>query len=341
MRYIIAFAFVFALPAAVLAEDRPANQNVERLVQSARTLHDRGRYEAAERRLLAALREDPGNPEAAELLAEVHTALRDARQNLLDRVREHERETALRMLDDAWTVPRGVITYPPDWEERARQSRQEAADAVANIEEGERTRQARTTLQDEEGSIDVRDEELAAVATHIRELSGLNVVVDPAVEDKTLTLTVDDITLEDMLDWVTRQTDTDWALRNGVVYIGPPEKVRPEAVTQLYDISDILHTERLLRREPERPVAAPLIPPPRRRVLFDERYDPDRYWDVEEETLDEIAAEFIEFIKEATGRELWEEDGHRNASVYLRRLILKAEPEVHQRVLELIEEMED
>ncbi|MFO7898844.1 MAG: hypothetical protein R6V58_07260, partial [Planctomycetota bacterium] len=251
----------------------------------------------------------------------------------LAEVRERERAASLDALEAARVPYAATVTYPPDWAERSRQRRRAAAQKAVAREDAQ-DRAVRAKLR-KKASIDVIETPVSDVASYLRHLSGLNLVVEKEAADKTVTLKLRDVTLESMLEWVARQAGTSWAVRDGCIHVGPPEKVVPRPVTRVYDVSDILRVQQALTRRFR--LRDPLAP---------EDDDDDRaglFGGVEErgeKSLEELAGELTDFLREATGRGKWEDAAAgRRMSIHLGKLVVNAEPSVQERVLELVEQV--
>jgi len=176
-------------------------------------------------------------------------------------------------------------------------------------------------------SIDALEMSVSDMAAYFRQVGGVNIVVEKEAAPQTVTLQLRDVTVESALDWVTKLTGLAHTIRNGCVHIGPPDKVKPEVVVRVYDVSDLLHVRQSLARGQKR-----------HRQALDNNVilDPTEEDDVK--SLDELADELMDFLKAATGKKQWDDvQGDARMNLRLGRLVVNAEPNLHEKLLKVLE----
>jgi hypothetical protein len=90
-------------------------------------------------------------------------------------------------------------------------------------------------------SLDVRDQPLEETATFLHTVSGLNVVLDPAlrVSGTTVTMQVRDMRLGNVLRWLERTAAIHIGWVNGALFLSA-QPIAGTARTRLYDVSDLI-----------------------------------------------------------------------------------------------------
>jgi len=295
------------------------SERVRRLLASATGHFAHRRFDAAANALRRALELDPRNAQAAGLLERVEAdraAAQAARTRLAMR-----RETAksMRYIDQARIPQAAVLTVPKDWAERKPQAAVFVTD-VLDLDAAARAAAVKKALA-KQISIEAVSMPLGDVAAYLRQVAGLNIVLDQDVADKTVDLRLTNASVESVLAWVTKLTELSYAVRGAVVYIGPAEKMTEEAVVKVYDVSDLLRVRRLLRRG-------------RRRqgdIVGDEV-----------ESLADLADELMDFVKEVTGPDRWGNNaGQARMNFRLGRLVVNAEPSLQLKILQLLSQIRD
>jgi len=295
------------------------SERVRRLLASATGHLAHRRFDAAANALRRALELDPRNAQAAGLLERVEAdraAAQAARTGLAMR-----RETAksMRYMDQARIPQADVLTVPKDWAERKPQAAVFVTD-VPDLDAAATAAAVRKAFA-KRISIEAVSMSLGDIVAYLRQVAELNIVLDRDVADKTIDLRLTNASVESVLAWVTKLTELSYAVRGGVVYIGPAEKMTEEAVVKVYDVSDLLRVRRLLRRG-------------RRRqgdIVGDEV-----------ESLADLADELMDFVKEVTGPKRWGDNaGQAQMNFRLGRLVVNAEPSLQLKILQLLSQIRD
>jgi len=295
------------------------SERVRRLLASATGHLAHRRFDAAANALRRALELDPRNAQAPGLLERVEAdraAAQAARTGLAMR-----RETAksMRYMDQARIPQADVLTVPKDWAERKPQAAVFVTD-VPDLDAAATAAAVRKAFA-KRISIEAVSMSLGDIVAYLRQVAELNIVLDRDVADKTIDLRLTNASVESVLAWVTKLTELSYAVRGGVVYIGPAEKMTEEAVVKVYDVSDLLRVRRLLRRG-------------RRRqgdIVGDEV-----------ESLADLADELMDFVKEVTGPKRWGDNaGQAQMNFRLGRLVVNAEPSLQLKILQLLSQIRD
>ena len=295
-------------------------ERVDRLVESAREHSKRGRLDAAAKALRTALEIDPRNERAAGLLKQVETdreVADDVRTKLTVR-----RETAesLRYVGRLRTPQAAFLTVPKGWAERHEARLRDLVAREAGADAADETAVVNKALA-KKISIEAITMSLDDVAAYLRQVAGINIVLQQDVAQKTVDLRLMNTSVESVLAWVTKLTGLSYAVRGGVVHIGTRENLAAAAVVKIYDVSDILRVRRLLRKNRRR-----------NRDIFDE----------EVATMGELAEELMQFVKDATGRTRWGGDpGQAQMNFRLGRLVVNAEPALQMKVLQVLSNVRD
>ena len=190
-------------------------------------------------------------------------------------LRDISPERALRLITEdrpfAWQIANGALRFITDEErEEEREARLEMLESlieeiageaarllgeryllvyVEGEPETETTRRIRQKLEMQKVTVDFEDTPLAAVVGFVRDVTGINFVTSPGVEElgePTVTLELKDIALKNLLNLLMDATgaDLEWTIRNEVVYIRTEEEGERQKDADrsfvLIDISDIL-----------------------------------------------------------------------------------------------------
>jgi hypothetical protein len=277
-------------------------------------------FVAAAKALRTALDIDPRNERAAGLLKQVETDREVANDVHTKLVVRRETAESLRYVGRLRTPQAASLTVPKGWAERheARMRNLVAREAGADAADG--TAIVNKALA-KKISIEAITMSLDDVAAYLRQVAGINIVLQQDVAQKTVDLRLTNTSVESVLGWVTKLTGLSYAVRGGVVHIGTRENLAAAAVVKIYDVSDILRVRKLLRKNRKRS-----------RDIFDE----------EVATMGELAEELMQFVKDATGRSRWGDDpGQAQMNFRLGRLVVNAEPALQMKVLEVLSNVRD
>ena len=133
--------------------------------------------------------------------------------------------------------PPPIIRYPADWKEK---SARRLAQARAWPEW---YRKLKRKL-DEPLDIDFKGVPLTQALTFLRDLSGVNIAIDPALrtaglDRKRINLQVSRIKLASALNLIADITGTAYVLRDEVVWFTTPQRAREHKVVKVYNIADL------------------------------------------------------------------------------------------------------
>ena len=292
---------------------------VKRLIKSAQGHDKRGRSRAAAKALRSVLKIDPRNKRAIGMLKKLEASAAAADEAKTRRSIDRETAASLRYIDRIRTPQAALLTVPKGWAERQAQKEnllaRKAASPDAAAEAAVRKALAAKI------SIDATQTPLGDVVAYLREAGKINIVLEPAAANEPVDLHLENMSVESVLGWVTKLTGQSYAVREGVVHIGPKEKIAAGAVIRVYDVSDILRVRQLLRKG---------------------RAKRDDVFDEPVKSVRELADDLMDFIKHVTGPEHWGEDeGKSKMNFQLGRLVVNAEPSVQLKVLEVISKIRD
>ncbi len=241
-----------ALLAEARAEEARQRAVVDNMLAQAIDAFEGGDYDDAIYYADLALRKDPRNERAAELR---DAAFRAGREQVRADYVERKREQFARWKEqlDSYRIPwSDPITLPdPDrWAEitEIRRSRRGIA-LEQSVDPGEAAlrEQLRTTLIK---LPEVRDEEsLTALFDHVKVITGLPIVVDPAAENAALDNGVilnfsfeNDLSVEQVLNLVTDMAgeEVTWTIRHDAVIVTTKERARAKPVVVHHDVEDLV-----------------------------------------------------------------------------------------------------
>lgn len=168
-------------------------------------------------------------------------------------------------------------------------------------------------------STDFKDTSLDEVVEFLRELAGVNIMVDPALKEKNIqvTLKVKDVSVRTVLNLIAEMNSIGWKYREEVLYLTTPDKLKEDVVLKIYDVQDLL---------------APIRHFPGAEIGLTEEgvgFTPTPPDDTGAETLENVLEDLI---KTHTGLKSWEDNP--NASIQLNKglLIIRQTRQVHQEV---------
>ena len=305
------------------AEELQADR-VGRLLASAKAHARKGRLRAAERALLAAVREDPSNKDAAKGLEAVRKEREAEDERRTEAAMQRETAASLRDVDRSRIPYAAALTLPDDGARRSARAKAAAAKSEEGKAAAEQTAVRKALAKTI--SIEATQMPVADVAAYLRHVADLNIIVEKEAADKTVDLQLRDTSVETVLDWMTKLAGMSYAVKEGVVHIGPPARVAMNRVLKIYDVSDVLHVRRLLQRGRKRKL----------RPTF------DPFEGEEEKGMDEIAKDLMDFLKEVTGRDHWGDDpGKAQMNIRLGRLVVNAGPEMQAKISRVLDHVRD
>lgn len=167
-------------------------------------------------------------------------------------------------------------------------------------------------------SMDFREAKLEEIATYLREITGLNIVISPKVGDKGdgITFVAKDISVKGALSLMLRPRGLAFRVRDGVLLLTTKEELDQDVVMELYDIRDLLHNPRDF---------------PGGEFTLEDGFAPPG-------AEPEPPAEFpiVELVKGHTGGKSWDENPRASISLQNGILVVRQTREVHAQVRRML-----
>jgi type II secretory pathway component GspD/PulD (secretin) len=169
-------------------------------------------------------------------------------------------------------------------------------------------------------SLDFKNAPLDSVVDYLREISSINMIVDPRVRDKNImvSMKVGEISLRSVFGLMLKPHDCGVMVKDGVLQILPKEVIRDRTLKmEIYDCRDILYP---IQDFPGVDIAL----------------------DVAGVLIQEVARTeggempIVELIKAHTGGKSWDEDSKTSCAMQNGLLVVKQTPEVHAQVARLL-----
>ncbi|MHC5080808.1 MAG: hypothetical protein ACYTHN_17505 [Planctomycetota bacterium] len=235
-----------------IEEERQRNERlhgtIALLASNAHIAFTDERYQECERLCGQILRLDPYNRDARDLkniaVESRHVA---GEEKNLDNLREEWKRT-FEEIEMSMVPQVEVVTFPPyeEWRER-----EERAQRIRSGGEGAGTvspevQKVRNILRTKPITLDFMDTPLAAVVNFLKEVSGINMIIDPKVFDEksedelVIQLKVDEIPLQEALNLVLNLKGLAYSVENGVLIITTQEGAQGAAELRVYDIRDLM-----------------------------------------------------------------------------------------------------
>ncbi len=290
------------------------------------------RYEETERLCRQILRLDPYNRDARDLMniaiESRHLASED---RSLGDLREEWKRT-FEQIEMAMVPQVEVISFPPyeEWREREeralriREGRGEGSSVTAATEK------VRNVLKTKPISLDFMDTPLTAVVNFLKEVSGVNMIIDPEVfemksEDELMVqLKVDEIPLAQALDLVLNLKGLDYTVDNGVLIVTTQEGAQGASELRVYDIRDLM-----VKLEDFKGVdiklragAEDMMPPMMEEPMGPEALTPDRIMGLIQDNIEPDSWSPPNQITSRQGN-----------------LIVRNRPDVHEKILSLLDNL--
>ena len=218
-----------------------------------------------------------------------------------------------------------IVKYSTDWPEL--DARRSAPSRGAESEQNEAWRKVINDQLEQEIHVEFSETDLADVVAFLQKVTGVNIIVDPAVAQATpppVTLNVDKMTLKQVLDTIMRLTNLHYALRDEAIYISTGEGVKGDVTMKLYDVRDLTHGMQSFPG-PELDIPEPggsgakLLPP------------------VEPESKPEVN-DFIDIIKKVVTPDQWDKPGV-SIEEFQGAMVVTQTTDVHRQVEQLLREL--
>ncbi len=299
------------------------------LFENANLQFSREQYDETERLCRQIIRLDPYNRDAKMLMtiAEESRHSKSSEKNLSS-LRENWKRTFEEI--EMGMVPQvDVVAFPDydDWREREERARRILSGTAATGEVSVAEQQINRVLATKPVSLDFTDTPLKAVIKFLKDVSGLNIIVDPGVyegkaeEDLLVQLQVEDIPLAQAMNLVLNMRDLAYTITNGVLLVTAKDKAVGTSVLRVYDIRDLL-----VKLEDFAGVD----------IKLSSGTDTGGAPPMEEPAGEALNAEGImNLIKENIASDTWETQPNK-ISARQGNLIIRNQPQVHEQILSLL-----
>jgi hypothetical protein len=206
------------------------------------------------------------------------------------------------------------------------------AQAPGSDEDAVRNQRMASILQTKVISVDFKDAKLAEVMKFLATVTGINIVVDPAVfqdtpeSDLTVSLQVEDLPAGDILDLICKFKKLGHAFRHGVLLITTPALSEGQVLMRVYDVRDL---------------AVPLkdFPGPEIELKGGGETSPSFVVDDTQEPKAISAESIVEQLKSTTGAGSWDENPKCRITIFKGMLIILQTAKVHKEIAVLLESL--
>ncbi len=315
------------------AEERKMREEKEAkiaaLFRDANLAMERNNFELARAFAEEILRQDPTNRTAAELsklAAEAHLAADEL--NTRRNIREQWRR-AFEAVTEAANPQVQDVVFPKEWLELQANRKPPQFGRALAAGMDERSRQIQNILATTRVTVDFDETSLRDAAKFLAGVAGVNILVLPSVDDalsedeQLVTLQAENITVEDALKLITSIKSLSFRIEKGVVQIGTTEEGRGAPVLDIYDVKDL---------------TVPIRPFPGKDINLVPSGGAGGFGFGEEEEQepqpvfagDDLASLIQEMIDLG-------DEGEVNFQEGGRLLVVKAPPDAHQRIRELLD----
>lgn len=181
---------------------------------------------------------------------------------------------------------------------------------------------------DAEVHVEFSESDLTDVVSFLQKVSGVNIVIDPAVmsggQQTPVTLTEDHVKLRQVLDTIMSLTNLHYVLKDEAVFISNSDGVRGDVYMKLYDVRDLTHSMQSFPG-PDLDIPEPggsgakLLPP------------------VEPETHPETQ-DFIDIIQRVVAPNTWKNPGV-SIEEFEGAMVINQTDDVHRQIDELLREL--
>jgi len=215
-------------------------RRIETLVRSTRELYRYGKYVECEAMCQRILRIDPNEDRARAIMAKSRSTRHALAESETYHRHELEQDKTMAMIDDATTQYHKVLNYPENWSEISRRGE------IGGFEEAEPEwkRSIRQRLE-QKVSFEFMDTPLDQAVTFLREVSQVNIILDPAVVGATpprVTLNMKNVPMRLALEWILKLASLQYELKDNAVFISNKAGLRPDLVMRIYDVQDLTIT---------------------------------------------------------------------------------------------------
>lgn len=328
--------------AKTMAEEEEGREKEKRLLKLELLLNRitdalyRGEYKDAEKLCYELLEKDPEHPLVKKLL---YWAVHGRHAYLamqVEKDREEHMERVFEELEEA-KIPYQPSVRFPDRDFWLNVVGQRQAGVAPEIEhEPYEIQHIKRVLDTRTVTLSFSDTSLANVISFLQDITGLNIVIDPAVDaEVTLTLRLRDIVLKNALQLIMDQTGYMYIFKESTIFITESGTVPGQGIFEIYNVSDILAKVQDFSGPEVRifdPEAGGAGAPGG--ITFDDDGD-----EAEGDIID--ADSLVELIRVATGEENWpeEEGGFGTITHHRGQLIVINTREIHKKIEEVLKNL--
>jgi len=221
-------------------QEEALKAKVDELMRRARNSFDRQDYKRAEIDAWNAYELDRRRDDARDLYLK---ARREGHIQFDDHYQDERQERIARVNEEihkALIPQTELLIYPEDWQRRALRRPREIG---GTSQEDEPWQAAIRQRMDQRLTVDFSDTSFEDVVTFLRQVTQVNIVVDPAVIGAggggTVSLKAQNMKFGDVLNWILEQTSLHMALQNQAIYISNTA-VSGSISLRMYDVTDLI-----------------------------------------------------------------------------------------------------
>jgi type II secretory pathway component GspD/PulD (secretin)/Tfp pilus assembly protein PilF len=315
---------------AIREQDERDGKQVQALLRKAGNFLRVKDYEKAVEACERVLEIDQDNRVAKFWLADATEQLLNSRRMKLiaDRI------TNQRLLDESYlqaSIPHDEFFVFPDDEYWHRVRQRTGETTLARLEEPEPVRRIKNLLETQRVGLFLENESFDIAVEQLKQLVGINIVVDPAVDAESIevSMQVQQLPAINVLNLLLERAGLSYTFRSNVLYITDKEGVGGQVEFVIYPVSDLLNRirdfsgpELILRGPNDQASGESTI-----------GFTPESTEDAS--TLDPDA--LVELIKGATDTDAWDEPNSMEA--HNGQLLVDAPPELHDKVRSVLENL--
>jgi len=224
-----------------------------------------------------------------------------------------------------------VITFPPGWKECMAKRPEPKAEPDPNAE-----------LLAQKVSLSFQESPLEEVAGYLKTITGMNVIVDPKVRDRKVTLDVLQMSLGRLLAWTCKLCDVSYTIKDEAIFFSDKEGVRDQLVSRAYDVADLLLSVKDLAPYVQDGTGKPVS---EKGELSDE--EGVSYGKPVKSRASEEGEELVNLIKSTVSPEIWDAPGQaaeqQRSTIRIRgtNLLVRTFPDTHREIAQLLQELRE
>ena len=239
-----------------------------------------------------------------------------------------------RLLDESYieaSIPYDEFFVFPDDEYWHRVRQRTGETTLSRLEDPEPVRRIKNLLATQRVGLFLEDESFDIAVEQLKQLVGINIVVDPAVDAENIevSMQVQNLPAVNVLNLLLERAGLSYTFRSNVLYITDKEGAGGQVEFVIYPVGDLLNRirdfqgpELILRGPNDQSSGEPTV-----------GFTPESVEDGG--SLDPDALEAL--IKSSTGEENWEEPNSMEA--HKGQLLVDAPPELHEKVRSVLENL--